>query len=504
MSCKVIRIGVFFDGTGNNLTNDQAANKASNIAKLYQLYSPLYQAGSAPDTCPFLIGQRASECKIITTAVYIEGLGTQANQPDNLTGLGMGSGGAKRIQLAISQIRKIRQQFRKEEYKCYIDVFGFSRGAALARDFMGTMYEKYSELTFSFKFIGLFDTVASFGKAGDNKNYKPITDKGSEGWTFWHETLGITPSTKKYEPYNFNLAPHSAEQIVHLVALDEYRENFPLTDTEGAGRTYYLIGAHSDVGGGYEPMTVERLFKYALQKPRQAALAPLPPPTNGIAIGENWHADWVNYQEVEPTYEGNKNILKYTGQRTVSNDLQQIGLIMMYNLAVKAGVPLLPFSLTMDGALQAKLIRQIAYTPYQPTTQALNRHSPALAPLLGNGSSWSETLKAYCITAIEDPAGLNQALGHHTTFAYPDSPAQDSVFHHRQPDHLRILAQYAHNSACTPEAHGLNPPPIGFKHRQTAYLGESISNSAYYLNPQNPPVRVVWRNQAALAVVNEE
>ena len=40
MSCKVIRIGVFFDGTGNNLTNDEAgrsSNGVSNIGKLYRL-----------------------------------------------------------------------------------------------------------------------------------------------------------------------------------------------------------------------------------------------------------------------------------------------------------------------------------------------------------------------------------------------------------------------------------------------------------------------------------
>lgn len=41
MNCKVIRIGVFFDGTGNNLTNDEAGrsrNGVSNIGKLYRLY----------------------------------------------------------------------------------------------------------------------------------------------------------------------------------------------------------------------------------------------------------------------------------------------------------------------------------------------------------------------------------------------------------------------------------------------------------------------------------
>ncbi|WP_136124831.1 DUF2235 domain-containing protein [Rodentibacter pneumotropicus] len=41
MTCQVIRIGVFFDGTGNNLFNDEARrsdNGVSNIGKLYRLY----------------------------------------------------------------------------------------------------------------------------------------------------------------------------------------------------------------------------------------------------------------------------------------------------------------------------------------------------------------------------------------------------------------------------------------------------------------------------------
>ena len=33
-----MRIGVFFDGTGNNKVNDIPRNKASNVAKLSELY----------------------------------------------------------------------------------------------------------------------------------------------------------------------------------------------------------------------------------------------------------------------------------------------------------------------------------------------------------------------------------------------------------------------------------------------------------------------------------
>lgn len=133
MSCKVIRIGVFFDGTGNNLTNDEAgrsSNGVSNIGKLYHLYADN----------EILRGKTPTECLIYIKAIYIEGVGTINNEDDYATGGGAGTLGAQRINQAIEQLSEIRDQFPKSEYKCYIDVFGFSRGAAMARDFINEMY----------------------------------------------------------------------------------------------------------------------------------------------------------------------------------------------------------------------------------------------------------------------------------------------------------------------------------------------------------------------------
>ena len=79
MTCKVIRIGVFFDGTGNNLFNDEAgasSNGVSNIGKLYRLY----QNGQ------ILKGQKLTECEITVKAIYIEGVGTNAWKEDYSSG----------------------------------------------------------------------------------------------------------------------------------------------------------------------------------------------------------------------------------------------------------------------------------------------------------------------------------------------------------------------------------------------------------------------------------
>lgn len=59
LTCKVIRIGVFFDGTGNNLYNDKAgrsANGVSNIGKLFRLYP-------AKETFLFFKYSKMSKCR---------------------------------------------------------------------------------------------------------------------------------------------------------------------------------------------------------------------------------------------------------------------------------------------------------------------------------------------------------------------------------------------------------------------------------------------------------
>lgn len=109
-----------------------------------------------------------------------------------------------------------------------LNVFGFSRGAAAARNFVhlaNTQPElfKNAELDkdwnfaknnpskqngVSVNFVGLFDTVASYGK-----------------------DLNFSNDT---EQLHLNFDSGYANKVVHLVALDEYRANFPLTNINSA------------------------------------------------------------------------------------------------------------------------------------------------------------------------------------------------------------------------------------------------------------------------------
>lgn len=111
-----------------------------------------------------------------------------------------------------------------------IDVIGFSRGAAMARDFVNRVSTLIDERHFwargicvDLRFLGLWDTVAQFGLLGAD----------NESWQ-----LSI---------------PSAVRATFHAVALNEHRALFPLESALGGSAWVVergFIGDHSDVGGG--------------------------------------------------------------------------------------------------------------------------------------------------------------------------------------------------------------------------------------------------------------
>ncbi|MBX3590447.1 MAG: DUF2235 domain-containing protein [Burkholderiaceae bacterium] len=111
-----------------------------------------------------------------------------------------------------------------------VDVIGFSRGAAMARDFVNRVSTLIDERHFwargicvDLRFLGLWDTVAQFGLLGaDNASWQ----------------LAI---------------PSAVRATFHAVALNEHRALFPLESALGSSAWVVergFIGDHSDVGGG--------------------------------------------------------------------------------------------------------------------------------------------------------------------------------------------------------------------------------------------------------------
>jgi len=155
--------------------------------------------------------------------------------------------------VAISQRNRKEDGQRNRVIKhVWINVFGFSRGAAAARVFVHKLVNDWApkskianSISYGVNFVGLFDTVASVGLP-DSANgiiSAPILD-GHFEWTS-SGRLNI-PSTVK--------------RCVHFFSIHEQRMSFPLDTVregdgypQGPGRLLEVAypGVHSDVGGGY-------------------------------------------------------------------------------------------------------------------------------------------------------------------------------------------------------------------------------------------------------------
>lgn len=114
-----------------------------------------------------------------------------------------------------------------------IDVIGFSRGAAMGRDFTNRVAERIADGAYQrlgacvrLRFLGLWDTVAQFGVDG----------AGNFAWK-----LSV---------------PTAVAYTAHAVALNEHRMLFPGESIVGSPLAGVrvergFIGAHADVGGSY-------------------------------------------------------------------------------------------------------------------------------------------------------------------------------------------------------------------------------------------------------------
>jgi len=268
----VVHLSVFFDGTGNNKDADEPDKKWSNVARMWR--AAVMRTNRRTDGI---------------YPIYVSGVGTRFNGEatgwmdrsdiwveDTLFGMAGGHGGDRRLAFAADNVNaRLRDRLLSNaarlggELAAYssqgksksfaevnkalgkhrlvkiinLSVFGFSRGAALARAFVNRVVELcerrgdalyYEGYPLRVSFLGLFDTVASFGLPASNTRLP------------WDEReLRV---------------PQDVERCVHYVAAHELRFAFPVdlirlegrVDGRWVERCY--PGVHSDVGGGYHPI----------------------------------------------------------------------------------------------------------------------------------------------------------------------------------------------------------------------------------------------------------
>ena len=305
-SCKqTVWISFFFDGTGNNLDADVDMLKHSNVAKLYRAHKGDENNGGVE---PKVKGAPNGIYR-----VYIPGIGTYFPHPtvgDNggtKPGLGAGAYGVERMEFALEVFdKKLKIHFALANnpanaiIEIDVAVFGFSRGAALARafvhDFVKDRCKQLSEDKWVLKaggypirirFLGLFDTVASVGMAMSGNNMEKWDALTGSAKTHIEQRLKVHKTTRPTflafapngkagadpAPGNYDghadwgkkmQIPEMVEEVHHFMAGHEYRNSFPVDSVSVIGKNgairrpekfheYVYPGVHSDIGGSYRP-----------------------------------------------------------------------------------------------------------------------------------------------------------------------------------------------------------------------------------------------------------
>lgn len=248
-------------------------------------------------------------------------LGREPNMPERhrlvLRPLGMTSGGllsdwpsgvGARRPFLQSQgallAEKIARTDKPKLVEVFIDVFGFSRGAAEARVFCHWLDELFQGnrlfgVRAHIRFVGLFDTVASVGVP---TSATPFTD-GHMDWAD-DEHLRI---------------PRRAWHCEHYIAAHENRGSFPVDEVRAPSgalpsncRQFVFPGMHSDVGGGYTPQeqgrgprsdNAEKLAQIPLNHMYAAARAARVPLDKTLAV-QGLYDPYQIAPELQAAYDG--------------------------------------------------------------------------------------------------------------------------------------------------------------------------------------------------------
>lgn len=367
-----VYVGIFFDGTGNNMHLDfevppPEKRKHTNVVKLYQAFRDAKPEGYFP--------------------IYIPGIGTPFPEIGDThhkgewfnTGTTSGDKGEQRILWAMIQLLNAPQRYvkkgnfpliddleakswcnmlagvpasaRQVPFKTWqsqlkntlyaykpkittlnVSVFGFSRGAAEARVFVNWLMDVcertangwlFAGIPLNVQFLGIFDTVASVGVADFRGD---ATLAGHMSWA--DNALQIHPAVRR---------------CVHMVAAHEVRATFPLDSARVHGQypgnvqEIMYPGAHSDVGGGYAPGAIgvyprmeDNLSVFAGQDMYHAARIAGVPMVPWDNLDKTFRDTWLPSKELIRAYNGYLNTCGVSAGPVDEMHRQHMGLYHSY------------------------------------------------------------------------------------------------------------------------------------------------------------------------------
>ena len=350
-----VKAAIFFDGTGNNQSNITKRLKDSSYMKpsWYQSDSSYasYEQFYSNVALLFFMHKKMVPGERIAS-VYMEGIGTSNDGPDDTPGGGFGGGPTgvvARVNIGITRLaNKVSKLYGRSNPNEYLEeltvyAFGFSRGAAAARHFCARRVDPRGKKNsvskelgidpniIKLKFVGLYDTVSSFDPTGEKTPADP-TDTSYVAKAARH--LSWREGDKQFRndvaELHLTLDDPTLGKVVHLVAADEYRLNFSSTTiasamSRGTGYEVLLPGAHSDIGGGYTQMSPEDR-EYGWDFPLKVA---------DFFKERGWYTPEQLTKSFRYVSEHHTATI-LTGRRQVPNYYQFITLSIMLKLAAKA------------------------------------------------------------------------------------------------------------------------------------------------------------------------
>ena len=221
---KTRQYSIFFDGTGNTADIEK---EITNVVKLSDLI-----ASRAINPPPF----------------YEKGVGTRVGEeiPGNVWGNGISERLGDTYRWLTDQLNTCTSAL--DNFQIY--VFGFSRGAYIARVFCWLLYRcgipddpnKCEELCHWFERKRYEDLL----KRRDDERYLVVNEI---------EMLGVWDTVKSadYDDYNDRELAPNVKQAYHAMSIDELRAKFPVLrfTPDKRAREVWFAGIHSDIGGGY-------------------------------------------------------------------------------------------------------------------------------------------------------------------------------------------------------------------------------------------------------------
>ena len=217
------KIIISFDGTCNEPEDAEQErgflglggledNSITNVLKLHLMLGGSLKGSSVHEDQP---------------CFYYSGIGTYGGKIQRAFNAGLALQRMDSDHIIMHANRDLRRVYDTGDE---VFVFGFSRGAAIARQFASLLPMDFPRGTPKIRFLGVYDTVASIGVPNLDDNQKPVSDVVFEDHFI---AKGIT-------------------EALHLVALDEKRKAFmpTLMNKEMKVTEVWFSGAHSDVGGG--------------------------------------------------------------------------------------------------------------------------------------------------------------------------------------------------------------------------------------------------------------